>query len=132
MKFYRQKGPMGCGWAVLSMISGCKVHGVDGLSVNQMSEKLHELTSTLWEVKNTPPDDDPEQPIAINDLTYTDSIIILLITPEKEPFIPTEPFIAHWIIKKGNTFYDPEMPVPLDIGEYPKQHWQFLRLLEVA
>tara|TARA_Y100000310_G_C20432139_1_gene691996 strand:+ start:438 stop:833 length:396 start_codon:yes stop_codon:yes gene_type:complete len=127
MKFYRQKGPMDCGWAVVSMLCGYRVHNSDGLSVNQMSAKLNELTSTLWTIHNTPPDDDPERPIPINDLSYTDDTIVLLITPEDTPFIPTEPFIAHWIIKDKNTFYDPEMPVPLDIGEYPKQHWHYLR-----
>ena len=121
---------MDCGWAVLSMICDRKIHGIDGLSVNQMSEKLRELTSTFWKIENTPSDSEPECPIPIGNVPLAHNPIVLLITPETNHFIPSEPFIAHWIIKYKYTFYDPEMPVPMDIEQYPKRHWHYLRILK--
>jgi hypothetical protein len=119
---------MGCAYACVSMIVGEDLDG-DALSVNQMKVLLEEKTNEKWAIHGTVEDDKPEHPKPIP-LVPHQQPTLYLITPLTEPFEVNGPIVLHWIILYNDTAYDPEMPAPFKICEYPKRHWHFLRAIK--
>jgi hypothetical protein len=126
MRHVRQINDHDCGIAVAAMLTGFSYravvraaeidpHRAEGLYVTEMKALLAELTDRPWRESRCGHHRRLTQARGLG-ARYA----LVIGARIGQPF-------GHWIALDRGTAYDPELPEPMPLDDYPLRHWRVLR-----